>query len=264
MQQQTIRYPVLAIGVLAGLAWVAAPIGVGAETAGSYAHPGISGPMEGIPGNPDSGKASAPETGGSAQAAPSTRTEGSASRGFGPGAHRSAREGRPGKGAYDKNEGSGKKESRGYAHGQREGSAKNSGQGYGHHESSGPKYGHSGHGYAGHGGHFAHRSNPYQHILKFRDKLGLTDQQVSRVRDMQFDWEKQRIKLGADLMIAHMELDRLVHSGTLDEARMQNLAKVIGGLKLQEAQIMVESKISLLKLMTEEQRKKIAEIHGDH
>lgn len=296
------RTSLLIMALLAVTGWVAVPFGVQAETSGSYAHPDIPGPDEGntparqlrevVPAD-DSG-------GGAALGAPEVKTEGSTRKGgYGPGAHPgSGKEGsgskrlgydhgKKGHGGYGKHhggkhhaEGSGKK---GYGHGKmghggydkhhaKSHHGEGSGKGYGHHSGHSKKYSqgggsHGGHGYSKHGsGHHGkgHKHNPFKHILKYREKLGLTPDQVKDIMRMRFDWEKQRIRLGADLMIAHMELDRQVHSGVLDEPKMHELAKLIGGLKMQKAQIMVEAKIALLKTLTEEQRKKIADIHGDH
>ncbi len=266
------KTPVLALVALAVFGWTLSPIGIQAETAGSYAHPDIGGPDEG---NPIGGglKSTAPapekEGSGSKPRASHEKKEGSASKGYGPGSHPH------GKG-YDKGQGHGKSYGHGSPHGKghhaKEGSKKKHGhygKRYGHEKKYGHQKGgsHGGHHKSGHGGHHAsggHKKNPFRHILEFRKKLGLTPDQVKSIMQMRFDWEKQRIKLGADLMIAHMELDRLVHSGVLDEPKMHEMAKLIGGLKMQKVQIMVEAKIALLKVLNDEQRRRIAEVHSNH
>ena len=275
---------------LAGFWSMGSLVPVKAETAGSYAHPDIPGPDEGNP----MGRPLHPGSGSSEKAAsPSTRTEGSAVRGYGPGAHPPKAEGSGGKArgwgkggphgsphryGHGASEGSAAKSPHGYAHGRkyghgkRQGSGSKQGRGYAGRGGYGKHHGYRGqghegsghHGGYGHHGFAAHASNPFRHILRYKDKLGLSPDQVSQVKDLQFNWEKQRIRLGADLMIAYMELDKIVHSGTLDETRMHDLAKVLGGLKQQEAQIMVEAKIQLLRLLTPEQRRKVAEIHSGH
>lgn len=244
------------------------PAVVVAETAGSYVHPDIGGPDEGNPINrPLMGVASSkkPEGSGS-KPKPSTRTEGSSQKGYGPGAHpHKSKEGSGSKKHHGGKYGHGHKK---YAHGK-----KQHGMGYGGHSSGkhGGSHGcskkrHGGHGShgGGHHGHGGHKTDPFHHVLKFRSKLGLNNAQVEEIREMRFNWEKQRIKLGADHMIAHMELDRLVHSGTVDADRMQELAKLIAHIKGQEIQAMVDAKIGLLRILTDEQRKKVASIHSDH
>ncbi len=272
---------VFALSMLAVSSWALNPLTVSAETAGSYAHPGIPGPDEGNPmGRGLRFVVPAPSKEGSAtKPKPETKTEGSAKKGYGPGAH--PKMGNEGSASKKYSHGHGKgygmhsphhakkhhaKEGskKGYGHGKGYGHSKGHGYGEGHHAKKGGS--HSAHKGSGHGGHGyeGHKTNPFRHILKFREKLGLTSEQVKSIMRMRFDWEKQRIKLGADLMIAHMELDRVVHSGELNEARMHDLAKIIGGLKMQKVQIMVEAKIALLKALTAEQRKKVANVHSAH
>lgn len=287
-----VQKSLLLLALLAVTGWAAAPFEVRAETAGSYAHPEVSGPDESNAA--DSGLKNVVPPGahedGAAVGAPEVKGEGSTRKGYGPGAH-------PPHAGYGhgKSEGSGK----GYKHGAKgysgghphhakkhpgDGSGKGHKGDYSHHakkqcdEGSGKgykkpcsghskQYGHGGsHGYSGHRSGYddkGHKHNPFSHILKFREKLGLTPGQVKEIMRLRFDWEKQRIRLGADLMIAHMELDRLVHSGVLNEPKMYEMAKLIGGLKMQKVQIMVEAKIALLKILTDEQRQKIADIHGN-
>lgn len=279
------RTLVLALSMLAVSGWVVAPSSASAETAGSYAHPGIPGPDEGNPMGRGLRFVIPPPTkeGSATRAKPSTKTEGSAKKGYGPGAHpKTGMEGSASK-KYSHGHGKGYGHSKGHGkgygshsphHAKEHHGKEGSGKGYGHSKGHGGYGGHHGekggshsaHEGSGHGGHGygGHKTNPFRHILKFREKLGLTSEQVKSIMRMRFDWEKQRIKLGADLMIAHMELDRLVHSGKIDEARMHELAKLIGGLKMQKVQIMVEAKISLLKALTDEQRKKVADVHSQH
>ncbi len=274
------RTPILVLAMLTVAGWALSPLAVGAATSGSYAHPDIKGPDEGNP----MGRAlrlvvppSAKE-GSTSKAKPSTKREGSAKKGYGPGAHpKKYKEGSAGK-KYGHGHGKGYRgpsSHHGKKHHAKEGSKKRygHGKGYGHKKghSMGGHHGkksgsHSAHASSGHGrhGYQGHKTNPFRHILKFREKLGLTSGQVKSIMRMRFNWEKQRIKLGADLMIAHMELDRLVHSGVLNEAKMHEMAKLIGGLKMQKVQIMVEAKIALLKALTEEQRKRVAEVHSRH
>ena len=270
MRNTQYKTPVLALMAVATLSWTLSPINIHAETAGSYAHPDIAGTNDGNPKEREL-KNIAPESkkeGSASKPKVAPQKEGSASKGYGPGAH-----------PHGKGYGKGKHYGKGYGHGSphgkghhaKEGSKKKHGD-YGKKQGHGKKYSHkggsqSGHYKPGHGGHHAsggHKKDPFRHILKFREKLGLTPDQVKSIMRMRFDWEKQRIKLGADLMIAHMELDRLVHSGVLNEPKMHDMAKLIGGLKMQKVQIMVEAKIALLKVLNDEQRRRIADIHSRH
>ena len=143
-----------------------------------------------------------------------------------------------------KTEGSGSKSyshsKKGYSHSQAHG--KHSG-GYGAHGSYGHSSGHS-------------MNNPFRHVLKFKETISLTEDQVIKIKDQKFEYEKQAIKFYAEKKIAKMELERVLHSESLDESHARNLAVQIAQLKGQMIKIRVEAKISIINLLTGEQRKK--------
>ena len=131
-------------------------------------------------------------------------------------------------------------------------------RGHNRHHSGQRQYGHGG------GGHKGHGQSPFKHVLKFKNKLGLTEGQVSAIKDAEFLYKKEKVRTHADHKIAHMELDRLVHSGKIDEPGMKELANRISAIKSRSIHSMVEAKLALLKILTPEQRKKINHIHGAH
>ena len=159
-----------------------------------------------------------------------------------------------------KSEGSGSKS---YSHGK-------SGHGSGQHKSGGSysksyshgKSGHRGrHGYSkGHG----HASSLFTHVLRFKKKLGLTVEQIAKIMNLRFEYKKVKIQTKADHQVAHMELDRQVHSGTIDEAKIRAAGAKIVAAKTKKITAMVEAKIKLLNLLTEEQRKKMGAMHSAH
>lgn len=180
-----------------------------------------------------------------------------------------------GESPHGKSEGSSSKlgYSKGYSHGSKHGYSKH---GYGKKEGSHGKsgygkhgyrgYGHGGHhrGHGSHGGHKGHGTDPFRHVLKFADTLGLTDAQISQIKDLKFEFEKERIMLKAQHEVAHMELDQMVHSGEVKESEMRAVADRISEIKSKKIHGMVDAKIALLKLMTDEQRKKISQMHSKH
>ncbi|MBI5426879.1 MAG: Spy/CpxP family protein refolding chaperone [Nitrospinae bacterium] len=115
-----------------------------------------------------------------------------------------------------------------------------------------------GHGSFAHGAH----ADPFEHVLCFRDKLGLTPDQVAQIEKLRFEYKKQAIQSGADHEIAHLEMDKLAHSATVDEAAMHALADKIAGIKSKSIHAMVDAKIAVLKLLTDEQRKKVSDLHS--
>ncbi len=198
---------------------------------------------------------------GSTQTAEAPKAEGSKSKGAGHGSPKGMMGG-----PHGKSEGSGSKPGygKGYGHGSKHGYSKKEGSrgrhGYGKHGTS--RHGYGGHGYrSGHGGH---GKDPFRHVLRFAKSLGLTEAQIGKIKNMKFEFAKERIMLKAQHQIAHMELDQLVHSGEVKESKMRAVADRIAEIKSKKIHSMVDAKIDLLQLMTPEQRKKISQLHSKH
>ncbi|MGP0628498.1 Spy/CpxP family protein refolding chaperone [Nitrospina sp. 32_T5] len=154
-------------------------------------------------------------------------------------------------GHHGKEEGSGKgyEHGKGYSHG-----SKGYGHGYkGHHKKGHGKYGHG-------GGHHGDR-DPFSHLLKFAKPLGLTEDQLKTISDKQFEYQKKSVQLHAEHRIAHMELEKLVHSGEFDESAIRNVGERMKTVKAASIQLMIDAKITLLQVLTDEQRKKIGGLH---
>ena len=120
-------------------------------------------------------------------------------------------------------------------------------------------------GYRSHGGHGGHTSKcPFTHLLRFKDKLSLTEAQVAEIKRLRFEYRKQSIRNKAEHKIAHMEFDRLVHAERVDAQAIRSAAKKIAETKTQKIMAKAEAKIALLNLLTDEQRKKAHAAHSAH
>ncbi len=174
--------------------------------------------------------------------------------------------------SHKKSEGS---QSKSYSHG-KPGHGKSShaykgGHGYSHKKSEGSKSKSYSHGKSGHGKsygykskshpHGGHNQNPFQHVLHFKKKLGLTNSQIQSMKELELDFKKKGIQADADHEIAHLELDRHVHSGELDEAKIRAAGAKIVASKTNKIMAMIDAKIQLLKLLTAEQRQKMVKMH---
>lgn len=147
---------------------------------------------------------------------------------------------------------SGKSKAHSYSHKKPEGSAGK------HHAKSGHSYGKK----SGHSGHTS--KCPFTHLLKFKDKLGLTEAQVTEIKHLRFEYGKQSVRNKAEHKIAHMEFDKQVHAEKLDENAIRLAAGKIARTKTDKIMAMANAKIALLKLLTEEQRKKAHTMHSAH
>ena len=187
------------------------------------------------------------------QIAEAPKSEGSKSKGYSHGSPHAMKSS-----PHGKAEGSGSKHGYSKGHGKKKCDGKKEGS-HGSH-----RYGK--HGYSGKhpGAHGGHSKDPFRHVLKFADTLGLTDVQVSQIKNLKFEFAKERIMLKAQHEVAHMELDKMVHSGEVKEAEMRAIADHISEIKSKKIHGMVDAKIALLKLLTGEQRKKISQLHSKH
>jgi len=208
------------------------------------------------------------------EVAEAPKSEGSKSKGTSHGSPHGMKSSPHGKSPHGKSEGSGSKHgySKGYSHGSKHGYSKS--YSHGKKEGSHGKRGYGKHGYGrygyggghhrGHGSHKGHGKDPFRHVLKFAGTLGLTDTQIKKIKNLKFEFAKERIMLKAQHEIAHMELDKMVHSGEVKESEMRAIADRISEIKSKKIHGMVDAKIDLLKLLTEEQRKKISQLHSQH
>jgi Spy/CpxP family protein refolding chaperone len=190
------------------------------------------------------------------QVAEAPKSEGSKSKGYSHGSPHGMKASPHGGRPHGKKEGSGSKHGYGKGHGSK--------HSYGKKEGSHGKHGYSRHGGHGGGGHRGHGKDPFRHVLKFAGALGLTDAQIGQIKNLKFEFTKERIMLKAQHEIAHMELDKLVHSGEVKESEMRAIADRIAQIKSKKIHGMVDAKIDLLKLLTPEQRKKISQLHSKH
>ena len=163
---------------------------------------------------------------------------------------------------HGKKEGSGNKSyipsRRGYTHKSREGSG---GKRYSHGPGHGKSYSYK---RSGHGSAHQSGKSPFKHVLCFTKKLGLTKEQVKKIKGHEFEFKKMKVQTKADNVIAHMELERLAHLETIDEAGMRALADRISEIKSRKIHAMVEAKITILKILTAEQRQKTNKMHSSH
>ena len=153
--------------------------------------------------------------------------------------------------SHKKSEGS---KSKSYSHGKR-GHGKSSHAYKGGH---GKSYGHK---KGSHGRHGGHGKSPFKHVMHYKNKLGLTDAQVQTMKELDADFKKKIIQAMADHQIAHVELDLQVHSGKVDEAKIRAAGAKIVASKTNKIMAMIDAKIQLLKLLTAEQRQKMAKMH---
>ncbi len=121
-------------------------------------------------------------------------------------------------------------------------------------------------GYGGYGmgmGMMLHGSTSHliRHLLRHHKDIGLTDEQVGKLKELQLNLDKTRIKSEADIQIAERELRALVEDDKSDlaaiEAKLKQSEELQVGLRLAA----IKARREALALLTPEQREKQKSIH---
>ena len=124
-----------------------------------------------------------------------------------------------------------------------------------------PGYGHGGSGHSSMGGYGAsmmHGSTGHliRHLLKHEQDIGLTAEQVTKLKDMQLTLDKTRIKTEADIQVAERELKALTEEEKSDlgavEAKLKQSADLQVGLRM----VSIKARRDVYALLTPEQRAK--------
>ncbi|HYM36806.1 MAG TPA: Spy/CpxP family protein refolding chaperone [Nitrospiraceae bacterium] len=139
-----------------------------------------------------------------------------------------------------------------------QGGPKEQGKGYGG-QGEGMKGRHGG------AGHFL------RHLLMHQKEIGLSEEQVGKIKTLQLELDKTRIRTEADIQVANRELHALIQDDKADlasiEAKLRQGANLEVGLRLAA----VKARRDAMALLTPEQREKekaehekMMQMHGEH
>jgi Spy/CpxP family protein refolding chaperone len=101
-----------------------------------------------------------------------------------------------------------------------------------------------------------HSCHDLKHLLKQEKEIGLTSEQISKLKAMQLDLSRAQVRAEADIKVATLELHALVEDEQADSAAIQ--AKV-DQLKKAEGSLLfatIKSKRDAMAVLTPEQREK--------
>lgn len=120
-------------------------------------------------------------------------------------------------------------------------------------------YGGSGHGAMGrHGMGMMHRGAGHliRHLLKHESEIGLTAEQVAKLKDIQLGLDKTRIKAEADIQIAERELKALTDDEKSDLGAIEAKVRQSEDLQVALRMTSIKTRREVLGLLTPEQRAK--------
>jgi Spy/CpxP family protein refolding chaperone len=129
-----------------------------------------------------------------------------------------------------------------------------------------PVFSDEGHGQMGHGGHDQgeqedHGGHYLRHLLKHAKEIGLTAEQIGKVKAMQLDFKRSEARLEADSKIAKLELHALLEDEKAElnaiQAKVEQLKKAEGACLFAA----IKSKRTATALLTPDQREKDRAVH---
>lgn len=131
---------------------------------------------------------------------------------------------------------------------------------------SGPGMGHKkGHGDHGSGSMHdrAHQKAMkfFKHILKNKDAMSLTDEQVQQLRGLKINYKKDRIRMKADVDIAEVDLHVLLWDEKAKLADIEAQMNTVHGLMTKLHMASIKAKRDGKAVLTDEQRSRIDKMH---
>lgn len=130
-------------------------------------------------------------------------------------------------------------------------------------------YGHAGYGHGGGAGHgygkgLMHSGTGHliRHLLKHEKDIGLTADQVTKLKEMQLNLDRVRIKVEADIQIAERELKALTDDEQSDLNAIQGKLKQSEDLQVGLRMAAIKMRREVMAVLTPEQREKEKSEHG--
>jgi Spy/CpxP family protein refolding chaperone len=123
-----------------------------------------------------------------------------------------------------------------------------------------PSYGHAGNhgGVGGYGKGMMHSGTGHliRHLLKHEKEIGLTADQVAKLKDLQLSLDKVRIKTEAEIQIAERELKSLTDDDKSDIAAIETKLKQSEDLQILLRLASIKTRRDVMAVLTPEQREK--------
>jgi hypothetical protein len=100
------------------------------------------------------------------------------------------------------------------------------------------------------------------HVLELADRLQLTAQQRERIQELYAAMKSQAVALGEQLIADERELDRQFAQGTMTPGTLASLTAKIGDKQGQLRAVHLRYHLTTAELLTEDQKKRYAELRG--
>ncbi len=108
----------------------------------------------------------------------------------------------------------------------------------------------------GHMGHDAHSADHLRHLLKHQKEIGLTEEQVKKLKAIELDFDRGRIKSGAEIQVAERELLALAEDEKTDLSAIEAKVKQSEMLEVGLRMLAFKARHDALGVLTPEQLEK--------
>jgi len=93
-----------------------------------------------------------------------------------------------------------------------------------------------------------------------REKLGITADQASKIRQETFEFRKTAIRGRADFQVRHLELQDLLRADSPDRAAIDKKLDEISAARLAQSKAEVHYRLDMREILTPEQRQKLKQM----
>ena len=130
-----------------------------------------------------------------------------------------------------------------------------------------PEYGSAHAPAGGHGGyedmmgHHGHAADHLRHMLKHQQEIGLTEEQVKKLKTVELDYDRARIKADAEIRVAERELLALAEDEKTDLSALEAKVKQSEMLEVGLRMSAFKARRDALAVLTPEQREKAKASH---
>lgn len=101
----------------------------------------------------------------------------------------------------------------------------------------------------------------FKHMLKNKDAMSLTDEQVQQLRDLKINYKKDRIRMKAEVDVAKVDLHVLLWDETSKLADIETQMNTVHGLMTKLHMASIKAKRDGKAVLTDEQRSRMDAMH---
>lgn len=115
----------------------------------------------------------------------------------------------------------------------------------------------------GHMGHDAHSADHLRHLLKHQKEIGLTEEQVKKLKAIELDFDRGRIKTDAEIDISERELRALVEDEKTGLSAIEAKVTQSKMLEVKLRMLAFKARHDAIEILTPDQREKGKAAHDN-